>query len=50
MFVHAENHLNEEPVGDNHLYMFIRLGSDFTENYYEYQIPLTITADGATRG
>jgi cell surface protein SprA len=48
MFVHAENHLNEEPVGDNHLYMFIRLGSDFTENYYEYQIPLTITADGAT--
>lgn len=48
MFVHAENRLNEEKVGDNHLYLFFRMGSDFTENYYEYQVPLVITQDGAT--
>ena len=48
MFVHAENRLNEDKVGDNHLFLFLRMGSDFTENYYEYQIPLVITEDGAT--
>ena len=48
MFVHCENRLNENPVGDNHLYLFFRMGSDFTQNYYEYQIPLKVTADGAT--
>ncbi len=49
MFVHAEDKdevLN--PTGDNHLFLFLRLGSDLTENYYEYQIPLTITPRGAT--
>lgn len=48
MFVHAENRINEPRVGDNHLYLFLRMGSDFTENYYEYMVPLTITEDGAT--
>ena len=48
MFVHAENRINEEPVGDNHLFLFLRMGADLTENYYEYQIPLVITPDGST--
>lgn len=48
MFVHAENRVNETPVGDNHLYLFVRLGSDLNENYYEYQMPLVITPDGST--
>ncbi|MFK7755795.1 MAG: cell surface protein SprA [Flavobacteriales bacterium] len=48
MFVHAEsadlNNLLE--FGD--ISAFIRLGSDFDENYYEYEIPLTITDLDAT--
>ncbi len=49
MFVHAESRINEEPVEDNRLWLFLRLGSDLTENYYEYQVPLVITPDGATK-
>lgn len=48
MFVHAENRVNETPVEDGRLFLFLRLGADLTENYYEYQIPLVMTADGAT--
>ncbi len=43
MFVHAESMIDREPVQDNRLWIFVRLGSDFTQNYYEYQIPLIIT-------
>jgi len=46
MFVHAESLVGEslEP-GD--LSLFIRLGTDFTNNYYEYEIPLYPTAHGS---
>jgi cell surface protein SprA len=47
MFVHAEKRLDGEQIPNNRMYIFVRLGSDFTQNYYEYQIPLTITPDGA---
>lgn len=43
MFVHAESMTNSAPVQDGDLRAFIRIGSDFTDNYYEYQIPLHIT-------
>lgn len=43
MFVHAENVMGSEPINRNRLYIFVRFGSDFTENYYEYKIPLVIT-------
>jgi len=48
MFVHAESvDLNNQlETGD--LTCFIRLGSDFNENYYEYEIPLTPTALNAS--
>ncbi len=48
MFVHAEKMVDREPIPDNRLYIFLRLGSDFSQNYYEYKIPLIITPDGAT--
>ncbi|MBO5989214.1 MAG: cell surface protein SprA [Paludibacteraceae bacterium] len=48
MFVHAESMMDKEPVQDNKMYIFLRLGSDFTENYYEYKIPLKVTRNGAT--
>ncbi|MGX8698152.1 MAG: cell surface protein SprA, partial [Prevotella sp.] len=47
MFVHA-NYLvpNATQLEDNQLAVFIRLGSDYKSNYYEYLIPLKITPEG----
>lgn len=47
MFVHAEKLIDGEDIPDNRIYAFVRLGSDFTDNYYEYRIPLKITPEGA---
>lgn len=42
MFVHAEESDNQEiPPGE--LSLFLRLGSDFVNNYYEYEVPLTMS-------
>ena len=43
MYFHAEPGANGEPLNDGDLTGFIRLGSDFDNNYYEYEIPLTVT-------
>lgn len=43
MFVHAEQSLQSQNLKYGDLTVFIRLGSDFTQNYYEYEIPLTFT-------
>ena len=47
MFTHA-NALaqNTTNLTDNQLSVFIRLGSDYKNNYYEYEIPLTLTPEG----
>ncbi|KAA3635934.1 MAG: cell surface protein SprA [Bacteroidetes bacterium] len=43
MFVHAEE-LEEKPeVPDEALTLYIRLGSDIQQNYYEYEIPLVMS-------
>ena len=46
MFVHA-NHLvpDATQLQDNQLAVFIRMGSDYKNNYYEYEIPLSLTPD-----
>ena len=46
MFVHA-NHLMDDVTGlvDDQLAVFVRIGSDYKNNYYEYQIPLKLTPD-----
>jgi len=45
MFVHAENlmDVNNQSIDEN-TKLFIRLGSDYSDNYYEYEIPLKYTA------
>ena len=44
MFIHAEALIDEEHLLDyGDLVAFIRIGSDFTENFYEYEIPLEFT-------
>lgn len=46
MFVHAERLSEDQNLRDGELYCFIRLGSDMRQNYYEYEIPLTLTKEG----
>lgn len=48
MFIHAESRPDEVPLKDGDLRAFIRLGPDFTQNYYEYEIPLKITEPGTS--
>jgi len=42
MFVHAEA-VDETQLRDGDLRAFIRIGSDYTQNYYEYEVPLKLT-------
>lgn len=42
MFVHAEAS-GMGNLENGELKLFIRIGSDYTENYYEYEIPLTLS-------
>ena len=47
MFSHLEAPINDgQMLEDGDMSVFIRLGSDYTGNYYEYEIPLTITEHG----
>ena len=45
MFVHGEKIKNDMAYTphDNDLSVFIRLGSDYRNNYYEYEVPLALT-------
>ncbi len=47
MFIHAESleHTNRR-LQDDEMVAFIRLGSDFTDNFYQVEIPLKITQFG----
>jgi len=45
MFIHAESMREQEEIKDNDINCFIRIGDDFTDNYYEYEVPLKITPD-----
>lgn len=47
MFVHAEAQAAGPPLNNNDLTCFIRLGTDYTQNYYEYEIPLQVTPPGS---
>ena len=51
MFAHAEAlpDLSTDPQ-DGELSVFIRLGSDYQNNYYEYEIPLALTPHGSYNG
>lgn len=48
MFIHAESRDAAIPVEDNRLEFFIRMGSDVSQNYYEYRIPLRVTPFGSS--
>ena len=47
MFVHANTtQTNTTQLANNELALFVRLGSDYNTNYYEYLIPLKLTPEG----
>jgi cell surface protein SprA len=50
MFISAHSNTANKPIQDNELVAFLRLGTDFDENYYEIELPLKITKpeDGRT--
>ena len=43
MFVHAEKKYASDYLNAGDLRLFVRLGSDYTTNYYEYELPLQFT-------
>ncbi len=49
MFIHAESVPNQAIVNNGDLVAFVRIGSDFINNYYEYQIPLKITPTSVSK-
>lgn len=47
LYLHAEAMNDPNSLRDGELRAIIRMGSDFVENYYEYQIPLKVTNWGS---
>lgn len=45
MYIHAEA-LEGYPLEDNQMSAFVRIGSDYEDNFYEYEIPLKLTPHG----
>lgn len=54
LFIHGEQQnrqgWSEADLKDDQLTAFVRLGTDFDANYYEYEIPLKVTPWGVTPG
>ncbi|MCH8904991.1 MAG: cell surface protein SprA, partial [Bacteroidetes bacterium] len=47
MYIHAEEGDPTELLKDDEITAFIRIGSDFTSNYYEYEVSLKVTPPGS---
>ncbi|MAO34393.1 MAG: cell surface protein SprA [Zunongwangia sp.] len=47
MFLHAEGFQGQADPDDGDMVAFIRIGTDFTDNFYQIEIPLSITAAGS---
>ena len=51
LYIHAEApEFEASELKDNDLSLFVRLGSDYKSNYYEYEVPLCITPHGSYDG
>ena len=48
MFLHAESLPNENTLGNDEMIGFIRFGNDFTQNFYQVEIPLKVTPTGGS--
>jgi cell surface protein SprA len=43
MYVHGEYVERENPIRDDEVTVFVRLGTDFENNYYEYEMPVKMS-------
>ena len=50
MFLHAESLPNEIALVDDQMIGFIRIGNDFTQNFYQIEIPLKVTLPSGSAG
>ena len=54
LFFHASSYIGgavaAPPLRDGEMYAFLRIGDDFSENYYEYAIPLEVTTPDDVSG
>ena len=51
LYVHAEAPESDASLlNNNDLSLFVRFGSDYKSNYYEYEVPLTLTPHGSYDG
>jgi cell surface protein SprA len=48
MYLHAEANSTTK-LADGDVRAFIRIGTDYSQNYYEYSLPLVVTQPGATQ-
>ncbi|WP_316634176.1 cell surface protein SprA [uncultured Flavobacterium sp.] len=48
MFLHAESLPSESTLLDDEMVGFIRFGNDFTQNFYQVEIPLKVTRTGGS--
>ena len=48
MFLHAESLPNENTLANDEMVGFIRFGNDFTQNFYQVEIPLKVTSAGGS--
>ncbi len=48
MFLHAESLVNRQPLKAGQLVAFVRIGTDFSDNFYQVEIPLSPTLFGAS--
>ncbi len=49
MFIHAEDRNPSDELKNGEVTAFVRLGTDFNANYYEYEVPLVVTRWGSTK-
>ena len=51
LFIHAEApEVDVTQLANNDMSLFVRFGSDYKSNYYEYEVPLVITPHGSYDG
>ena len=51
LFIHAEApEIDATQLKNNDMSLFVRFGSDYKSNYYEYEVPLTVTPHGSYDG
>ena len=46
MYAHANALTGDYDLQDGQMSVFLRLGTDFKSNFYEYEVPLTLTPEG----